>query len=112
MSTMLVIRNEQMKAFASHRQKQFQKAAAARWQTRGSKSDAQPDILALVERHIQCAVEEYGIDKEGLLLRYLDLVQDLGEEFDRQTWAAEILRDRDLSAALRIRLLEEGAGGR
>jgi hypothetical protein len=112
MSTMLVIRNEQMKAFASHRQEKFRQTAAARWQSRSGGRAAEAEVQALVARHIQCAVENYGIDKEGLILRYLDLVQDFGEEFDRQPWATEILKDQDLSAALKIRLLEEGAGGR
>jgi len=109
---MLVIRSEQMKAFASQRQDEFHRKAAARWSTRGPQSMAESEILALVERSVQCAFEQYGIDREGLLLRYLDFVQDLGEDFHRQPWAAEILADGELSGALKIRMLEEAADAR
>ena len=109
---MLVIRSEQMKAFASQRQHQFHRKAADRWRTRGPQTMAESEILALVERSSRRAFEQYGIDREGWLLRYLDFVQDLGEDVHQQPWAAEILSDRDLSGALKIRLLEEAAGAR
>ena len=109
---MLVIRREQIRVFAIERQHQFHRKAAARWHTRTSKPHAEADVLGLVERSVKRASEQYGIDREGFLLRYLDFVQDLGEDFDRQPWAAEILSDRDLSTAQKLRLLEDAASAR
>ena len=106
---MLVIRNEQMQAFAARRQNEFHAACTARWMARARDGADEKQANEIVARSVTRAFEQYGIDREGLLVRYLDFVQDLGEDFDRQPWAAEVLSDTELSAAQKMRLLEEGS---
>lgn len=61
-------------------------------------------------RKVISKADGYGIKKEGLVLRFLNLIYALGPDFDlskKNDWALKILTDKNLSDSEKIDQLEE-----
>ena len=111
---MLIIRKEQMEAFARQAREQFIHDSIAHIRT------VLPDEYAFlgdsrVRESVDLALQRadgYGITDTYDVLRYLNLMYSLGFDFDRDEqydWAAGILTDKSLSSRTRMDLLVERA---
>src|SRR5579884_1653634 len=92
---MITIREPQMRAFREYQLRRFRTAAAARW------NGPQDKLQACID-----AAQRHGLATEHHILRFIDLVRELGTGFDASPWAAEILRDDELTPDLKIRMLQ------
>ncbi len=104
---MLVIRPEQMKAFADAGHRQFAADACHHCRLR------HPDICiswddgelhAIVDNGLRRA-RSYGFETAADLIRFLDLAMTQGVDFDESDWAAPILSLRQYLPKARLDLL-------
>lgn len=111
---MLTIRDEQMKAFALVRRREFEKELNAHLLAEfeeeitgyfGTRDE--PAVREFVSRGIDSALA-YGIHDEDDICSLLELKMELGADFETDPsfeWAAEILANRTLTSHARIELL-------
>ena len=102
---MLVIRNAQFSAIREGILREVEHQALAEWPE--ADRPAAEDLRRAMARAIS-----YGLASRGQLLRFLALGRKLSLDFDvdpNREWAAEVLHDVELTAAVRISILEERA---
>jgi hypothetical protein len=111
---MLRIRQEQMHAFARNAREMFVRRSVDHIRS------LLPDEYArLGEERVRDSVEhaiarcrQYGITEGYDVLRYVNLMYTLGHHFDddgQYAWAADLLKDRQISPRIRLDLLVEQA---
>ena len=110
---MLTIPDQQMQELAEVHRGRFVvnavEALTARWPDLAERLDAAGFAAAVREAVLRS--EGYGIDEPDDITAYLEVMGALGDpDFDRgRPWAAAILGNDCLDAALKCRELEEGA---
>ena len=109
---MLKIRAEQLQILQEEQARRFEREAVAHVRSSWPEQVAaqgEDGVHAMVARAVERA-GAHGFDEEFDILRYLNLVCALGEDFDeRLDWAAAILADRDHPARGRMDALTERA---
>jgi hypothetical protein len=104
---MLVIREAQMEALRAHRRQRFEDAVTAHLLRR----DGGDPVAA--RESARSAIREasgIGLRTEGEIFRWIELMHWLNAHTDRRPWADAIVSDPELTPALKLRLLEDGAG--
>jgi hypothetical protein len=102
---MLVIRNAQLRALRDSILRDVEDEALAAWQE--ADRPAAEDVRLAIARALT-----YGLASREQLLRFLDVGRKLSLDFDvdpNRKWASEILNDAEITAALKISILEERA---
>jgi hypothetical protein len=99
------IRQAQMDAFLAHHRQRVEDSAVARRleQVGGDPVTVRESVRQSIRR-----LSDAGIRSEPEVLRCLDLMRLLEVHPEKTAWADEILTDADLTAALKLSLLEDG----
>ena len=104
---MLIIRQEQMDEFTKFELKKFEDSMVLHLrQDLSEKVEGLPgeDLRDIIQRGISVA-EEYGIQIEDDVKRYIDLMFILGEDFDtseESIWAGELLKKEEMEPEERL----------
>ena len=108
---MLIISEQQLKAFASRRLDLFVEDMVTYVRGRHATVDTQADderLREIVRARIVRA-QVLGVTLRAHFKRYLDLSFTLGADFWREPWAAKTLANADLVMAARLHKLEHDA---
>ena len=93
---MLKIRPEQMETLAEVQLRRLERDAIAHVQefwSEQAKAQGEDGVRSMVQRALQRS-DVYGIEEESDVLRFINLMYALGDDFDtEQPWAAKILAD-------------------
>ncbi len=111
---MLMIRKEQIKAFARVREEVFEKRAVIYLQEHFPEkcSKLGHDELFESVRTAMDRRDKYRFRTEEMIFAYLDLMYTLGFHFENDeqyNWAQEILEDKDLGPRTRMALVRQRA---
>jgi len=104
---MLVIRREQMEAFAAARWRGFASLAAMHCRARHPEECAELDdqsLQSVVDSALRRA-RSHGFDQAQDLIRYLDMYFIMGPGADQEPWVAAILSQSKYSPSTRMDLL-------
>ncbi|HEY0285171.1 MAG TPA: hypothetical protein VGC23_07280 [Vicinamibacterales bacterium] len=108
---MIVISDQQLHAFASHRLDLFVDDMVTYVRGRHATLETRTDDEGLREivRARIARAQALGISLRAHFKRYLDLSFTLGADFCREPWAAKTLANADLVMAARLHKLEHDA---
>jgi len=106
---MLVIRDEQMRAFAAAQWRDFERLAAAHLAESFPEPCASlgPEGLAAMVQHGVERARLLGFESESEILRFLNLLMVFGYDLEQQEWVREILDHPGYSACTKMDLLTE-----
>ncbi len=113
---MLRIRKAQMEAFEAIRRAAFENFVLEHCRRNGIGTRHRADGEALLEtvRRVIGQAVRYGLRREGQIIRFIDVSQQIGVWAGNGTlawWAVEILSDAEIAPDLKIVLLEHRVRG-
>ena len=106
---MLTVRSDQMAALANSTTRDFERRAIAHLRAFLPAGRDEDSLLNLVRDAIRRAAG-YGIRNEVAVLRYLNAMVLLGDDFDSDPtipWAGNLLRDRDFDNVTKMAILKD-----
>src|SRR4051794_10814491 len=101
---MLLIRDAQIGAFRSERQRAFEHLAVA--YVARQTGEAEAFVREEVRGGIREAVAA-GLQKESEILRWLDATRSLQDDADKQERVRRILEDPELTPSLKLTMIED-----
>jgi hypothetical protein len=101
---MLVIRDAQMRAFRSERQRVFEDVAVGYVARQTGKAEA--FVRAEVRDGIREAVAA-GLQREAQILRWLTAASSVHDDAEKQERVRSILQDSELTPSLKLTLIED-----